>query len=90
MNDAEAKRLSALGYVVDVAWTDDDEYAEEKNFLVLHATYDQLKNFSAAESLGYSVMLYDEYSDHPLAFYAPNFSGFSGGVHPRNERSMNA
>lgn len=63
----EAQRLSDLGYIVAMEThteeIDHGEYvsANVTYYFTLHATYNQLKNFSASDSFGYSIMLYDEY-----------------------------
>lgn len=67
----EAQRLSELGYIVAM-----ETYTEKINqgeylsanvnyHFTIHATYGQLKDFSASDTLGYSLMLYDEYLGRP-------------------------
>ena len=63
----EAKRLSELGYIVAMeTYTEEEDHGEyvsatKTYYFTLHATYEQLKDFTASDNLGYSMMLYDEY-----------------------------
>ena len=74
--EAEAKRLGDLGYIVGIEKTYQDHVMTSCSF-TLHATYEQLRDFSAGESLGFSLLLYGEVfgeSDAPPAV----FNGFAG------------
>jgi len=56
----EAKRLTALGYTVAVETVGNGEDERLRTFFTLHATYDQLQSFEAADDIGYMFFLYDE------------------------------
>lgn len=54
-----SERLCALGYIT--AWEEYNDGAEKHSYLTLHATAEQLQNFSADSNYGYFLWLYDEY-----------------------------
>lgn len=77
----EAKRLSELGYIVAMeTYTEEIDHGEYVSanatyYFTLHATYNQLKNFSASDSFGYSIMLYDEYLGGTISSDTVVFNG---------------
>ena len=69
--ETETQRLGDLGYIVAIEKTYQDEVMTSCSF-TLHATYEQLRVFSAGENAGFSLLLYGEVfgesDDVPVAF----------------------
>ena len=79
----EAQRLIDMGYIVAMETVkheeDHGEYASVTTdyFFTLHATYEQLKDFSPGGNLGYSFMLYDEFFGESPTNGTEVYNGFS-------------
>ena len=74
--ETEIQRLGDLGYIVAIEKVYQDEVMTSCSF-TLHATYAQLREFSAGENAGFSLLLYGEVvgeSNNPPVVY----NGFAG------------
>jgi len=77
----EAQRLCDEGYIVALeTFTQTEDHGEYVTtsatyYFTLHAGYEQLKKFSADESLGYYIMLYDEGTGIQSSSHSVVFNG---------------
>lgn len=80
----EAQRLCDMDYIVALeTFTQTEDHGEYVTtnatyYFTLHAEYEQLKNFAAAEDLGYYIMLYDEGTGISSSSPAVVYNGFVG------------
>ncbi|MDO5138755.1 MAG: hypothetical protein Q4D71_09915 [Oscillospiraceae bacterium] len=74
--EAEARRLAELGYIVAVETFSWEYGAQSESYFTLHASYDQIQEFPADNSLGYTMMLYGEFfgetESDPVVFNSAN------------------
>jgi len=79
----EAQRLIDMGIIVAMETVKHEENHGDyvtvtaDYYLTLLATYEQLKDFSPSDDLGYSIMLYDEYFGASPAGEQVVFNGYS-------------
>ncbi len=73
---SESERLFELGYTTAIGDVTQADGSKEYHFSLLYATYEQLKNFPAADDLGYLFVFYDEYEDVPSDPDIIVFNGF--------------
>ena len=59
-NSVSPSCFASLGYTVAVETVGNGEDERLRTFFTMHATYDQLQSFEAADDIGYMFFLYDE------------------------------